>query len=77
MTEKVVSFLMTLGLIGWRIYDITRGNHSALNWILIGIFAIMGLFELGAIVEESEKRHPQTAAGTPDADALPEDKDIR
>ncbi len=77
MSERIASFLMTIGLIVWRVFDITRGNHTALNWILIGIFAIMGLFELGAIVEESEKRHPQTAAGTPDADALPEDKEIK
>ena len=66
MSEKIASFLMTLALIAWRVYDITRGSHTALNWILIGIFSVMGLFELGAIVEESGKRQAQTDAGAVD-----------
>ncbi len=55
MTEKVLSFLLTLSLIAWNIFDITRGNHPVISWILLGVFSIGGLFELCAIFEEKNK----------------------
>ncbi len=57
MTEKIISFLATLALIGWNVLDITRGNHPVVSWILIGVFSIGGLFELGAILEEKKRRN--------------------
>ena len=68
MMEKLASFILTLGLIAWEVLDIVHGNHPTLSWILIGIFTLMGLFELGAIAGEG-KRTVRTAGDAPD---LPE-----
>ena len=51
MSQKVISFLFTLVLIGWQIFDIVRGKASVFTWILLPIFCLGGLFELGAICE--------------------------
>ena len=55
MCEKILSFLFTLGLIGWKIFDIVNGRANVLTWILLVVFCLGGLFELGAIFEEKEK----------------------
>ena len=55
MFEKVASFLFTLGLMGWNIYNIVRGHASVFTWIMLGVLALGGLFELGAIFEAHEK----------------------
>ena len=55
MIEKVLSFLFTLGLIGWNIFDITNGRGTAFTWIMLSFFSLVGLFELGAIFEAKKK----------------------
>ena len=55
MFEKVASFLFTLGLMGWNIYNIVRGHASVFTWIMLGVLTLGGLFELGAIFEAHEK----------------------
>lgn len=55
MLEKVLSFLFTLGLIGWNVFDITNGRGTTLTWIMLSFFSLVGLFELGAIFESKNK----------------------
>ena len=56
MTEKIVSFLFTLGIIGWEVFDIVKGKASTLTWIVLGFFALVGIFELGAIFSAKKKK---------------------
>ena len=57
MTEKIVSFLFTLGIIGWEVFDIVKGKASTLTWIALGFFSLVGLFELGAIFSAKNKKN--------------------
>ena len=62
MLDKILSFLFTLGLIGWNIFDIANGRQSVFTWIMLGFFSLVGLFELGAIFEEKKKIAQKDAA---------------
>ena len=64
MMEKVLSFLFTLGLIGWNVFDIANGRQSALTWIMLVFFSLVGIFELGAICEAKKKGAQKDAAGS-------------
>ena len=55
MLEKVLSFLFTLGLIGWNIFDIANGRGTTFTWIMLSFFSLAGLLELGAIFEAKKK----------------------
>ena len=66
MAGKIASFLFTLTLIGWRVYDIIKGRPTAMSWILLVLFSLVGLFELGDIFETRKKL---AADGTANADA--------
>ena len=55
MLEKVLSFLFTLGLIGWNVFDITNSRGTTLTWIMLSFFSLVGLFELGAFFEAKKK----------------------
>ena len=55
MLERVISFLFTLGLIGWNIFDITNSKGTTFTWIMLVFFSVVGLFELGAIFEAKKK----------------------
>ena len=57
MLEKILSFLFTLGLIGWNVFDITNGRGTTFTWIMLSFFSLVGLFELGAIFEARKKRN--------------------
>ena len=67
MLDKILSFLFTLGLIGWNIFDIANGRQSVFTWIMLGFFSLVGLFELGAIFEARKKGVQKDAAQTPAA----------
>ena len=67
MIEKILSFLFTLGLIGWNIFDITNGRGTTFTWIMLSFFSLVGLFELGAIFEARKKGTQKEAAQTPAA----------
>ena len=56
MTEKIVSFLFTLGIVGWEVFDIVKGKASTLTWIVLGFFSLVGIFELGAIFSAKKKK---------------------
>ena len=51
MSGKVASFMFTLALLAWQIFDIVKGSAGVLTWVLLVIFCLGGLFELGEIVE--------------------------
>lgn len=51
MSGKVASFMFTLALLAWQIFDIVKGSAGVLTWVLLVIFSLGGLFELGEIVE--------------------------
>ena len=55
MSGKIASFLMSLVLIGWKVIDIFTGKANVLTWMLLGVFTVMGLFELADIVESDHK----------------------
>ncbi len=55
MLEKVLSFLFTLGLIGWNIFDIANGRGNTFTWIMLSFFSLVGLCELGMIFEAKKK----------------------
>ncbi len=65
MMEKIATFMMTIGLIVWEGIDLAQGTHPTLSGILIGIFSLMGLFEIAAIAEEFRKQPPRNAGGSP------------
>ena len=46
---------MSLVLIGWKVIDIFTGKANVLTWVLLGVFTVMGLFELVEIVESGHK----------------------
>ena len=56
MGEKIASFLFTLALMGWDIYNIASGRATAFTWIMLGVLALGGLFEFGAICEAAAKK---------------------
>ena len=56
MSGKIASFMLTLALIGWRVFEVVKGNHSALTWILLVLFSLVGLFELCDIIETGKKK---------------------
>ena len=58
------SFLFTLGLIGWNIFDITNGRGTTFTWIMLVFFSVVGLFELGAIFEAKKKANQEKEAQT-------------
>ncbi len=53
MSGKVASFLLSLVLIGWQVLDIVKGKAGVLTWVLLGVFSLGALFELGAVLEGS------------------------
>ena len=55
MSGKVASFLFTLALIAWQVFDIVKGKSGVLTWVLLGIFSLGGLFELAEIFESKNK----------------------
>ena len=55
MSTKIGSFLFTLAIIAWEVIDIIHGRATALSWIALGFFSLVGLFELGAIFDEKKK----------------------
>ena len=57
MTERVASFLFTLALIAWNVFDIVQGRAGILTWIFLPILSIVGLFEIGGICEARKKGH--------------------
>ena len=62
MLDRVISFLFTLGLIGWNIIDITKGKGTTFTWIMLIFFSVVGLFELSAIFEAKEKAGKENEA---------------
>ncbi len=62
MLEKILSFLFTLGLIGWNVFDITNGRGTTFTWIMLSFFSLVGLFELGAIFEARKKGKQENIA---------------
>ena len=62
MLERVISFLFTLGLIGWNIFDITNCKGTTFTWIMLVFFSVVGLFELGAIFEAKKKADQEKEA---------------
>ena len=81
MSTKVMSFLVSLGLIAWRIVDIVRGNHSVLSWIMLVVFSLFALFELGDILfssgnnENKDESKPENSGKTADEKKEHEDSD--
>ena len=65
MYGKVASFMMSLVLIGWQVLDIVKGKAGALTWVLLGVFSLMGLFELidlassGHTADADENKEPE------------------
>ena len=59
MFEKIASFLITLGLIAWNVFDMINGRASTFTYIATGVLSLFGIFELGGII--SAKRHPEAA----------------
>ena len=57
LTERIVSFLFTLALIAWNVFDIVQGRAGVLTWIFLPILSIVGLFEIGGIREARKKGH--------------------
>lgn len=57
ITERIVSFLFTLALIAWNVFDIVQGRAGILTWIFLPILSIVGLFEIGGICEAKKKGH--------------------
>ena len=55
MTERVLSFLFTLGLIVWNVIDVIHGRAGVMTWIFRPLLSIIGLFEIGAICEARKK----------------------
>ena len=55
MSGKIASFIMSLVLIGWKVIDIFTGRANVLTWVLLGVFTVMGLFELIDICETGHK----------------------
>ena len=55
MSGKVASFMFTLALLAWQIFDIVKGSAGVLTWVLLVIFSLGGLFELGEIFESKSK----------------------
>ena len=35
MFERITSFLLTLGVIGWQVFDIVKGQATVLTWIAL------------------------------------------
>ena len=52
MFERITSFLLTLGVIGWQVFDIVKGQATVLTWIALVFFSLCGLFELGIVFED-------------------------
>ena len=81
MSTKVMSFLVSLGLIAWRIVDIVRGNHSVLSWIMLVVFSLFALFELGDILfssgnnENKDENKPENSGNITTADEKKEHED--
>ena len=59
MSGKVASFMFTLALLAWQIFDIVKGSASVLTWVLLVIFSLGGLFELGEIFESKNPAAPE------------------
>ena len=59
MSGKVASFMFTLALLAWQIFDIVKGSAGVLTWVLLVIFSLGGLFELGEIVESKNPAAPE------------------
>ena len=65
MSGKVASFLFTLALIAWQVFDIVKGKSGVLTWVLLGVFSLMGLFELidlassGHTADADENKEPE------------------
>ncbi len=57
VTERVLSFLFTLALIAWNVFDIIQGRAGVLTWIFLPILSLVGLFEIGGICEARKKSH--------------------
>ena len=55
MSGKIASVIMSLVLIGWKVIDIFTGRANVLTWVLLGVFTVMGLFELIDICETGHK----------------------
>ena len=47
---------ITIGIIGWEVFDIVKGKASTLTWIVLGFFSLVGIFELGAIFSAKKKK---------------------
>ncbi len=64
MTERILSFLFTLGLIVWNVIDVIHGRAGVMTWIFLPLLSIIGLFEIGAICEAKKKGNavPQKTA---------------
>lgn len=69
MSGKIASFMFTLALIAWQVFDIIKGKAGVLTWILLGIFSLGGLFELAEICESKNKA---VTAGEQPADTAAE-----
>lgn len=59
MSGKVASFMFTLALLAWQIFDIVKGSAGVLTWVLLVIFSLGGLFELGEIFESKNPAAPE------------------
>ena len=46
---KIASFFLSLALIAWQVFDIVKGKAGVLTWVLLGVFSLGALFELGDI----------------------------
>ena len=60
MFAKIASFMFTLALIGWEVFDVVKGHAGTLTWVLLVLFSLCGLFELGDILHTRK----QASAGT-------------
>ena len=60
MYAKIASFILTLVLIAWQVFDLIQGRTGALTWTLLGGFTLMGTFELAGIIKS---RHPAVTDG--------------
>ena len=43
----------------WQIFDIVKGSAGVLTWVLLVIFSLGGLFELGEIFESKNPAAPE------------------